>query len=95
MNQVAEGVKASSVIVEFADEYGLNMPIGREVDGVINHNSPVEQAYPRSLAAEKPGHAVHGHGLRLPLGRCPVEPRNAWKHRRDRRAVATDVRNRS
>jgi hypothetical protein len=64
MNQVAEGVKASNVIVEFADEYGLNMPIGREVDGVTNHNSPVEQAYPRSLAAEKPGHEVHGRGSR-------------------------------
>jgi len=35
MNQVAEGVKASSVIMEFANEYGLNMPIAREVDGVI------------------------------------------------------------
>src|ERR1700694_2746866 len=29
MNQVAEGVKASSVIMEFADKYGLNMPSGR------------------------------------------------------------------
>ena len=26
MNQVAEGVKAASVIMEFADKYGLNMP---------------------------------------------------------------------
>ena len=40
MNQVAEGVKAASVIMEFADEYGLSMPIAREVDGVINHGSP-------------------------------------------------------
>ncbi len=62
MNQVAEGVKASSVIMEFADEYGLNMPIAREVDGVINHGSTVEQAY-RGLVAEKPGHEVHGEGF--------------------------------
>jgi glycerol-3-phosphate dehydrogenase (NAD(P)+) len=62
MNQVAEGVKAASVIMEFANEYGLNMPIAREVDGVVNHGSSVEQAY-HGLAAEKPGHEVHGSGF--------------------------------
>lgn len=62
MNQVAEGVKAASVIMEFADKYGISMPIAREVDGVINHGSTVEQAY-RGLAAEKPGHEVHGSGF--------------------------------
>src|SRR3954469_12240808 len=62
MNQVAEGVKAASVIMEFANEYGLNMPIAREVDGVVNHGSTVEDAY-RGLAAEKPGHEVHGSGF--------------------------------
>ncbi|MCV7316096.1 NAD(P)H-dependent glycerol-3-phosphate dehydrogenase [Mycolicibacillus parakoreensis] len=62
MNQVAEGVKAASVIMEFAGKYGLNMPIAREVDGVINHGSTVEQAY-RGLIAETPGHEVHGSGF--------------------------------
>jgi glycerol-3-phosphate dehydrogenase (NAD(P)+) len=62
MNQVAEGVKAASVIMEFANEYGLNMPIAREVDGVVNHGSTVEDAY-RGLAVEKPGHEVHGAGF--------------------------------
>ncbi len=62
MNQVAEGVKAASVIMEFADKYGLNMPIAREVDGVINHGSTVEEAY-RGLAAETPGHEVLGSGF--------------------------------
>src|ERR1700676_617902 len=62
MNQVAEGVKASSVIMEFADKYGLNMTIAREVDAVINHGATVEQAY-HGLAAEKPGHEVHGSGF--------------------------------
>src|SRR5271156_7059388 len=62
MNQVAEGVKAASVIMEFANEFGLNMPIAREVDGVINHGSSVEQAY-GGLAAEVPGHEVHGAGF--------------------------------
>ncbi|CAG7178468.1 NAD(P)H-dependent glycerol-3-phosphate dehydrogenase [Mycobacterium avium subsp. paratuberculosis] len=58
MNQVAEGVKAASVIMEF----GLTMPIAREVDAVINHGSTVEQAY-RRLIAEVPGHEVHGSGF--------------------------------
>ena len=62
MNQVAEGVKAASVIMEFADKYGISMPIAREVDGVVNHGSSVEQAY-RGLMVEKPGHEVHGSGF--------------------------------
>jgi glycerol-3-phosphate dehydrogenase (NAD(P)+) len=62
MNQVAEGVKAASVVMEFAAEFGLNMPIAREVDSVINHGSSVEDAY-RGLAAEVPGHEVHGSGF--------------------------------
>src|SRR6201993_3215461 len=62
MNQVAEGVKAASVIMEFALDYGISMPIAREVDGVINHGATPEEAY-RGLAAEKPGHEVHGAGF--------------------------------
>ena len=59
MNQVAEGVKAASVIMEFAEKYGINMPIAREVDAVINHGATVEDAY-KGLMAEKPGHEVDG-----------------------------------
>jgi hypothetical protein len=62
MNQVAEGVKAVSVVMEFAKSYGLSMPIAREVDGVINHGATPEEAY-RGLGAEKPGHEVHGAGF--------------------------------
>jgi glycerol-3-phosphate dehydrogenase (NAD(P)+) len=62
MNQVAEGVKASSVIMEFAEKYGLAMPIAREVDGVINHGATPAGAY-SGLASEKPGHEVHGAGF--------------------------------
>jgi glycerol-3-phosphate dehydrogenase (NAD(P)+) len=62
MNQVAEGVKAVSVVMEFADSYGIAMPIAREVDGVINHGATPEDAY-RGLAAETPGHEVHGVGF--------------------------------
>ena len=62
MSQVAEGVRAASVIMEFAGQYGISMPIAREVDGVINHGSTVEQAY-RGLIAEAPGHEVYGTGF--------------------------------
>ncbi|MFZ0834818.1 MAG: NAD(P)H-dependent glycerol-3-phosphate dehydrogenase [Mycobacterium sp.] len=62
MDQVAEGVKAASVIMELADRYGVHMPIAREVDGVINHSHTVEDAY-RGLAAETPGHEIHGAGF--------------------------------
>ena len=62
MNQVAEGVKAASVIMEFAEKFGISMPIAREVDRVVNHGSTVEDAY-RGLSAEKPGHEVHGSGF--------------------------------
>src|SRR6476659_4893755 len=62
MNQVAEGVKAASVIMEFAEKYDIAMPIAREVDAVVNHGSSVEDAY-QGLAAEKPGPEVHGAGF--------------------------------
>jgi glycerol-3-phosphate dehydrogenase (NAD(P)+) len=62
MNQVAEGVKAVSVVMKFADSYGIAMPIAREVDGVINHGATPDDAY-RGLAAETPGHEVHGVGF--------------------------------
>ena len=49
----------ASVIMEFADKYGITMPIAREVDQVVNHGATVEQAY-RGLMARKPGHEVDG-----------------------------------
>ena len=72
MNQVAEGVKAASVIMEFADKYGLNMPIAREVDGVINHGSTVEQAY-RGLVAEQ----ARPRGARAQASRAGLSPSSA------------------
>ena len=62
MDQVAEGVRATSVVMKFAAQYGLNMPIAREVDGVINHGATVEQAY-RGLMAEPAGHEVECTGF--------------------------------
>ncbi|HEU0192273.1 MAG TPA: NAD(P)H-dependent glycerol-3-phosphate dehydrogenase [Mycobacterium sp.] len=62
MSQVAEGVRAASVIMDFAGQFGISMPIAREVDAVVNHGSTVEQAY-AGLVAETPGHEVHGSGF--------------------------------
>ncbi|MEB3030026.1 NAD(P)H-dependent glycerol-3-phosphate dehydrogenase [[Mycobacterium] nativiensis] len=62
MNQVAEGVKAAGVVMEFANKHGLNMPIARQVNSVINHGATVEDAY-RGLGTEQPGHEIHGVGF--------------------------------
>ncbi|MDP7705126.1 MULTISPECIES: NAD(P)H-dependent glycerol-3-phosphate dehydrogenase [unclassified Mycobacterium] len=62
MNQVAEGVRAVSVIMDFASDCGIALPIAREVDAVINHGSTPDMAY-RGLAAEKPGHEIDGAGF--------------------------------
>ena len=61
MNQVAEGVKTTSTVMKLAAEYGIEMPIAREVDAVVNHGSTPIQAY-RGLINVAPGHEVHGEG---------------------------------
>jgi glycerol-3-phosphate dehydrogenase (NAD(P)+) len=45
MNMVAEGVKASRVVCEMADEMGIDMPIVHEVDAVVNEGRTAEAAY--------------------------------------------------
>ena len=59
MKQVAEGVKTASVVLKVAAEVGVEVPIAREVDAVVNHGSTPERAY-RGLLTEAPGHEVHG-----------------------------------
>lgn len=59
MNQVAEGVKAVSVVMEMATSLGVEMPIAAEVDGVVNHGRTAADAY-RGLLKQAPGHEVHG-----------------------------------
>lgn len=59
LNQVAEGVKSSSVVMELAAEHGVEMRIAREVDAVINHGQPVEVSY-RGLLREAPEHEFDG-----------------------------------
>jgi len=45
MNQVAEGVKTSKVVMELADEYKIEMPIAREVYKVCHKGSSARQAF--------------------------------------------------
>ncbi|CRK56120.1 Glycerol-3-phosphate dehydrogenase [NAD(P)+] [Alloactinosynnema sp. L-07] len=59
MNQVAEGVKTVATVMKLAAERGIDMPIAREMDAVINHGQPVEDTY-RGLLRKAPGHEVHG-----------------------------------
>lgn len=54
MNMVAEGIKASAVVVELAAQRGLEMPIAREVDAVIRGERTAEMAF-RGLRRVTPG----------------------------------------
>ncbi|MEM1327891.1 MAG: NAD(P)H-dependent glycerol-3-phosphate dehydrogenase [Bacteroidota bacterium] len=54
MSMVAEGVKACSVVMELAKEYGVEMPITEEVYKVINHDNTVFDAY-KGLLRQAPG----------------------------------------
>ncbi|GID27457.1 glycerol-3-phosphate dehydrogenase [NAD(P)+] [Paractinoplanes brasiliensis] len=61
MNQVAEGVRTTAAVMKLAAERGIDMPIAREVDAVLNHRQPVEKTY-RGLLRATPGHEVYGEG---------------------------------
>jgi glycerol-3-phosphate dehydrogenase (NAD(P)+) len=61
MNQVAEGVKTVSVVMDMAERLGIDMPIASEVHGVINQGNTADDAY-RGLLRSTPGHEVHGEG---------------------------------
>lgn len=59
MNMVAEGVKSARVVCELADEHGVDMPIAREVDGVVNEGRTPADAY-RGLRRIAPTSEIHG-----------------------------------
>lgn len=54
MHMVAEGVKTCRVVMELADRYGVDLPIAREVYGVVHEGRTPMQAY-RGLIRRKPG----------------------------------------
>ncbi len=59
MNMVAEGVKSVRVVCELAEEHGVDMPIAREVDGVVNEGRTAADAY-RGLRRIAPTSEIHG-----------------------------------
>jgi glycerol-3-phosphate dehydrogenase (NAD(P)+) len=59
MQMVAEGIKTSAVAVELADHYGVDMPIAREVYGVVHQGRMAAEAY-RGLLRREVGHELHG-----------------------------------
>ncbi len=54
MNQVAEGVKTTKVVMELAAKFDVDMPISNEVNGVLYEGSTAEDAY-RGLTQRTPG----------------------------------------
>jgi glycerol-3-phosphate dehydrogenase (NAD(P)+) len=59
MKMVAEGVKSCHVVLELADRYGVDMPIVREVDAVVNGDNSAADAY-RGLIRIAPTSEIHG-----------------------------------
>ncbi|NNE73374.1 MAG: NAD(P)H-dependent glycerol-3-phosphate dehydrogenase [Acidimicrobiales bacterium] len=59
MNQVAEGVKTTRVVMALANEFGIEVPITEAVFGVIEHGYPATTAYDGLLKRDI-GHEVHG-----------------------------------
>ncbi len=53
MKMVAEGVKTSAAVMALAEQYGIEMPIAREVDGVVNRGQPAQDAF-RGLLRTRP-----------------------------------------
>ena len=59
MKMVAEGIKTCRVVLELADRYGVDMPIVREADGVVNEGRGATDAY-RGLVRIAPTSEIHG-----------------------------------
>ncbi|WP_063001621.1 NAD(P)H-dependent glycerol-3-phosphate dehydrogenase [Nocardia mikamii] len=61
LTQVAEGAGAVGVVKRLAERVGVDAPLVREVDAVVNHGATVADAY-RGLLREIPGHETRGSG---------------------------------
>ena len=60
MNQVAEGINSSKIVMELADRHGLDMPIAREVYKVCHEGSTALQAFRGLLRNETGSEAEPG-----------------------------------
>jgi glycerol-3-phosphate dehydrogenase (NAD(P)+) len=61
MRMVAEGIKTSRVVVEVAEQYGVDMPIAQEIHAVIHEGRSAEDAY-RGLLRR--ANVSEHHGMR-------------------------------
>ena len=59
MHMVAEGVKTAKVVMELADEYGIEMPIAEQVYAVCHGGRSAAEAY-RGLLRRENRHEMHG-----------------------------------
>jgi glycerol-3-phosphate dehydrogenase (NAD(P)+) len=59
MHMVAEGVKSSKVVMELAEEHGVELPIAAEVYGVVHEGRPATDAY-RGLLGRNVRSEMHG-----------------------------------
>ena len=59
MNMVAEGVKTSSVVMELAQQYGVDLPIAQSVFAVVHEGAPATEAY-RGLLSRTNRAEMHG-----------------------------------
>jgi glycerol-3-phosphate dehydrogenase (NAD(P)+) len=59
MNMVAEGVKTSKVVMELAQDYGVDLPIAGSVYAVVHEGAPATEAY-RGLLGRQHRSEMHG-----------------------------------
>jgi glycerol-3-phosphate dehydrogenase (NAD(P)+) len=59
MNMVAEGVKTSKVVMELANDYGVDLPIAASVHAVVHEGAPATEAY-RGLLGRQHRSEMHG-----------------------------------
>ncbi len=60
MNQVAEGIKSSKIVMELADQYDVQMPIAHEVYKVCHEGATARQAFRGLLRHETGSEAEPG-----------------------------------
>jgi glycerol-3-phosphate dehydrogenase (NAD(P)+) len=59
MRMVAEGVKTSRVVMELAEQYGVDLPIAASVYAVVHEGAPATEAY-RGLLGRESRSEMHG-----------------------------------
>ena len=60
MHMVAEGVKTSAVVMELGHQYGVSLPISREVHRVVHEGATAQQAYEGLISRPDVRSEVHG-----------------------------------